>query len=213
MYNYRGWYFPNFEKHFQSAVGDYPTTVYQQTALDTALKYVKNFNVAIDIGANVGLHSIRLASTFKKVYSFEPSKINFECLQENLKKYNNIEMFNLGLGDRISNEILSWPKDSDACGSFSIIDFKEGNGINSEEINCVPLDSFDMQPDFIKIDTQGFESYILEGSLQTLKNKPVLLVESETEQRYIDIEKILKPLGYKDVATIRKKDHVWIYQK
>ena len=37
-------------------------------------------------------------------------------------------------------------------------------------------------PDFIKIDTQGFELFILKGAENTLKNKPVLLLECEKKQ-------------------------------
>jgi len=212
MYNFKGWAFPDFETHFQTAVEDYPHTQYQQGALDIALGYVKNFDVAIDVGANVGLHSIRLSKKFNKVYSFEPSSINYDCLIVNLQNQKNVEIFKLGLGNSTSQEQLKWPADSHACGELSIIDFEERvENIKTEIINCVDLDSFNINADFIKIDTQGFESYILEGSLQTLTNKPVLLIETETKQRYTDVENILKPLGYKDVATIRKKDHVWIY--
>jgi FkbM family methyltransferase len=171
----------------------------------------KAYELCFDVGANIGLHSIRLSKKFNKVYSFEPSSINYDCFIVNLKNQKNVEIFKLGLGNSTSQEKLKWPADSHTCGELSIIDFAENfENTKTEIINCVKLDSFNVNADFIKIDTQGFESYILEGSLQTLKNKPVLLIETETEQRYTEVEKILKPLGYKDVATIRKKDHVWI---
>lgn len=211
MYNFRGWWFPDFETHFQTAVGDFPHTWYQQGALDSALKYVKKFNVAVDIGANIGLHSVRLSRLFKKVYAFEPSQINFDCLENNLKNCDNVELLNLGLSNTQSKQVLKWPKNSHCCGEFSMVDFTSED-TNSEIVNCVTLDSFNLIVDFIKIDTQGFESLILEGSDLTLKNKPVLLIETESLERYDEVKKILIPLGYKDVATIRKKDHIWVHE-
>ena len=209
MYNFRGWWFPDFETHFQTAVGDFPHTWYQQGALDSALKYVKKFNVAVDIGANIGLHSIRLSKLFDTVYSFEPSRINFSCLTTNLKDNTNINFFNLGLSNQNTKHILRLPKNSHRCGEFSMVDFTSED-TNSEIVNCATLDSFNLLADFIKIDTQGFEPFILEGGIKTLEKKPVLLVEAETEERYAAIEKILKPMNYKKVDTIRKKDHVWV---
>ena len=63
--------------------------------------------------------------------------------------------------------------------------------------------------DFIKIDTQGFELFILKGAENTLKNKPVLLLECEKKQEKRLISNYLIPLGYSIIETVRK-DTIWI---
>ena len=55
-----------------------------------------------------------------------------------------------------------------------------GNGI---EVQMVTLDEFNFtEVDFLKIDCEGFEVFVLRGAIETLKrNKPVIIVEQKPE--------------------------------
>jgi FkbM family methyltransferase len=210
MYNYKGWAFPDIDSHFKDYVGDFPKTIYQQGALDAAFKYVKKFDVAIDAGANIGLQSVRLAQKFNHVRAFEPTSINYDCLTNNVKTLSNVQVHKTGLGEREGSAIIKLPAESKNCGAFSIIDFNNTEyPVLEEEIKILPLDRFQLSPDFIKIDTQGFELFILKGAEVTLKNKPVLLLECEKKQQKQLIIEYLTPLGYAIVETV-KKDSVWV---
>lgn len=210
MYSYKGWHFPDLDSHFQNAVDIFPQTTYQQLALETALKYVKTFDTAIDAGANIGLQSVRISKFFSRVYAFEPTSLNFECLYENTKNIPNIIVKKIGLGDQHQFTNIHLPKISNNCGAFSIVDFVQyEDDLYTEEIEILQLDSFELIPNFIKIDTQGFELCILKGSKKTLQNKPVLLIECEKKNEKIKINEFLTPLGYKLVETVRK-DTIWI---
>jgi FkbM family methyltransferase len=212
MYNYKGWTFPDIDSHFKDSVGEFPDTTYQQGALDAAFKYVKKFNVAIDAGANIGLQTVRLAQKFNKVHSFEPTTINYDCLISNTKHFSNIQVYKTGLGERERTEIIKLPAESTNCGAFSIVDFNNyESSVLSEEIQTIPLDHLNISPDFIKIDTQGFELFILKGAKATLKNNPVLLIECEKKQERQLLNEYLNPLGYTIVEAVRK-DSVWIVQ-
>ena len=210
MYNYKGWTFPDIDSHFRDSVGEFPETTYQQGALDAAFKYVKKFGVAIDAGANIGLQSVRMAQKFNQVHSFEPTSVNYDCLINNVKNFSNVQIYKTGLGEREESAIIKLPAESKNCGAFSIIDF---NGyedpVLTEQISILPLDKFQLLPDFIKIDTQGFELFILKGAENTLKNKPVLLLECEKKQEKRLISNYLIPLGYSIIETVRK-DTIWI---
>ena len=210
MYNYKGWTFPDIDSHFRDSVGEFPETTYQQGALDAAFKYIKKFNVAIDAGANIGLQSVRMAQKFNQVHSFEPTSVNYDCLINNVKNFSNVQIYKTGLGEREESAIIKLPAESKNCGAFSIIDF---NGyedpVLTEQISILPLDKFQLLPDFIKIDTQGFELFILKGAENTLKNKPVLLLECEKKQEKRLISNYLIPLGYSIIETVRK-DTIWI---
>jgi FkbM family methyltransferase len=210
MYNYKGWSFPDIDSHFRDSVGEFPETTYQQGALDAAFKYVKKFNVAIDAGANIGLQSVRLAQKFNQVHSLEPTSINHDCLIANTKNFTNIQLYKLGLGEQEEHAVIKIPVDAKNCGAFSIVDFNNyENAIFEENIKISTLDQFNILPDLIKLDTQGFELFILKGAKNTLKNKPVLLLECEKKQEKHLISEYLNPLGYTIVETVRK-DSIWI---
>jgi hypothetical protein len=83
------------------------------------------------------------------------------------------------------------------------------NAVLEENIKISTLDKFQLSPDFIKIDTQGFELFILKGAKNTLKNKTVLLLECEKKQQKQQIIEYLTPLGYAIVETV-KKDSIWV---
>ena len=210
MYNYKGWSFPDIDSHFKDAVGEFPECSYQQGALDAAFKYVKKFGVAIDAGANIGLQSVRLAQKFNQVHSFEPTSVNYDCLINNVKTFSNVQVYKTGLGEREESANIKLPTESTNCGAFSIVDFNDHVGsVFTENIEILPLDQFQILPDFIKIDTQGFELFILKGAKNTLKNKPVLLLECEKKQEKQLISNYLMPLGYTVIETVRK-DSIWI---
>jgi FkbM family methyltransferase len=208
-----GWFFPNIDSHFEKQVAEYPNTAYQQESINQAYSFVKNFNNAIDIGANVGLHSVRFAQKFKKVVSFEPVSINFECLKKNTLIFDNITHFNCGLGDSVTTTTISIPGSYDNCGAYSIVDFVDSKEeLVSEEISIERLDNFNLEVDLIKIDTQGFEVPVLTGGMETLKRcSPVLILECETKKDFSNVSEILTPLGYQCVGSV-KKDKIWVRQ-
>jgi hypothetical protein len=51
--------------------------------------------------------------------------------------------------------------------------------------------------------------FILKGAKNTLKNKPVLLIECEKKQEKQLLTAFLNPLGYSIIETVRK-DSVWV---
>lgn len=206
----KNWAFPDFDFLLSNHVQDFPETDYQQDAINEAIRYVSNFNLAVDIGANVGLHSVRFSKLFNNVISFEPSTYNFECLEKNCSSINNVILYKLGLGNSNRTEIISIPKSYDNCGAFSILDFKSNiteELINeSIEINC--LDLFSLSPDLIKVDTQGYELQVLQGAIETLKNSMPTLILEVSKKNFFEINNFLEPLGYTFVNRFGK-DMVW----
>ena len=45
---------------------------YEQTQFNEVMPHISNRDVALDIGAHVGIWTRRLAQNFKRVYAFEP---------------------------------------------------------------------------------------------------------------------------------------------
>ena len=147
-----------------------------------------NPRICIDIGANVGDYSLELLKkTRAKVLAFEPVPATFERLRENLAPYQNrIVIENKGVGS--ANGILSihYNPEASAHASFSneieAIDYIS-NDFKSD-VEVVTLDSYCASHgmtdiDFIKIDTEGFESEVFQGAAETLKNIQPKFIEIE----------------------------------
>jgi len=128
-----------------------------------------NPKVIFDIGGNIGITSIYLASIFPdaKIYTFEPLPDNFEILTKNIQKYDNIEAFNIGLGSKNGNFKVYLSDDSENFGGVSFFPDPTGNKSDSyiscevkninEMIEKLNIESIDL----IKIDTEGAEHDIL----------------------------------------------------
>jgi FkbM family methyltransferase len=150
--------------------------------LNNELTKTSNF---IDVGSNYGYLSIKSSKFCNKVFSFEPQTFMYNLSMETISNnsINNIEVFNLALGDE---EIES---------NLSQIDYL-GDGINAGEVSIlysndvgqktkiVKLDNFFTDSvDIIKIDVQGYEKFVLSGAKEIIeKNKPIVIVEVENWQ-------------------------------
>lgn len=214
MIEYRGWILPEKESHFFPWIEDYPNTIYQQESINEALRYIKSFKCAVDVGANVGLHTVRFDKMFDSVVSFEPASLNFSCLQKNIEKCRNVEIHNIGLGESIETLEIKLPADSQNYGLFSLVDYENyQNDVIKEQVSISTLDSFSLAPDLIKIDTQGFEIPVLMGAKNTLINyKPVLIIEIENKKEIEKYKNIMSTFGYYNFTRI-SKDYIWWIEK
>ena len=210
MINRKGWYYPDMDHFFAKHAKQYPETKFEQNTINVAYQYVKKFDNVIDVGANIGLHSVRFCQKFKNVFSFEPVQTNFECLIENTKIFDNIKLYNIGLGDKKETAGISIRHEEDNCGAYSLVDYNHEENIITEKISIEKLDNFDLDADLIKVDIQGYEGKFLLGATETIKRcKPIIVLEVELKKPFRYLNSILTPLGYRCVESVRK-DKIWI---
>lgn len=147
---------------------------YQKNRLDLSMQFINNFEVCVDIGSHCGLWSKHLVKLFKHVYAFEPVLEHRECFIKNVRS-DNYTLYPYALGDE--NKKVSMKTNNSSTMDTYVI---PGN-----DVECKQLDAFDLKPDFIKIDTEGYEYYILLGAENTIKqHKPVIILE----QQKVDID-------------------------
>jgi FkbM family methyltransferase len=135
-------------------------------------------------------------------------------LKQNTKSFTNVEIFHAGLGNISTELILELPNDIDNCGAFSFVDFVgKTNEKIIEKVKVFTLDELDINPDFIKIDTQGFEKNVLLGSIETIKKtKPVILAEVAKKGPVKELLDILQPIGY-EISWASNSDKVFSFRR
>lgn len=183
---------------------------YQKDQLDVAFKYCKKFRTAIDIGANYGIMSFNISKIFSKVHAFEiVPQINY-CLQENIKNLHmdNVTSYDCGLGDEQKTVSINFNNTS----TFSTHVTTDETS-NEQSVEVKKLDAFEFDDvDFIKIDTEGYEPFVIMGGLETIiKCKPVILYERKGHEKRYGMEKnsvldILSKYGYEELENIGSKN-------
>jgi FkbM family methyltransferase len=167
----------------------------------------------IDIGANIGIFARPSAELFERVICFEPVFKNFEVLQKNLENYDNVELHNLGLGDK--DQIVTFELQTLKCGhTKQVEEFVPNPEFEKHTGELTTLDRFDFQSvDWIKIDVEGFENAVLEGSRDTIqRNRPWLLLEDngQREQHRQWLNDLCGPYTASSVKS--KTNTIWIPQ-
>ena len=155
--------------------------------------YNKFYNIQniIDIGANLGYHTIMFSREVTgNVYAFEPQIQNLQLLYRNVRHNNlsNIKVSGYACGDE-EYEVqmhLMEPKHRQVnMGDFTP-NIIAGKIYNDDDIklttaNVIRLDKINFpQIDLIKIDVQGWEIKVLVGARNLLQfHKPIIIIEFE----------------------------------
>lgn len=175
-----------------------------------------NTDVLVDVGANIGLysHSIRHNGFKGKIISFEPQNSAFKMLSDLSKSDNNWYIQNFGLGAEEKTLDINLSQNS---VSSSILPLEsalnelcpEAGYIGKQSINIKRLDTvideYCSKNDniFVKIDTQGYETEVIEGAKNCIDRIVGFQIELsfielyKGEKNILDMIIYLNNLGYK----------------
>lgn len=167
-----------------------------QLVITVLTKMLRNENALnfYDIGANTGYYGIlaaNLGSGRVNAYSFEPINEYVENIKTSvyLNRFEEfVKVFECGIGNEDGTTTLHM------AGSGSTVNhaFIDNQAVPQRKISLFRLDTFRANrqlpvPHFIKIDVEGYEFSVLEGSQKTLADcTPVL---------FIEIAKTMKNIG------------------
>lgn len=203
-----GWWLPDCDNYF---VGKLRARGWEIDQLETALKYVTDFNLAIDGGAHIGTWSAALAGRFAEVIAFEPASDTFDCARRNLQNHVNVRLVPAALGaSRMRAAIRDDPERLGNTGSRYLTD--------GDAFEVYRLDDYRLEAlDFLKLDLEGYEYFALLGAERTVRQcRPVLYVEVKPFATRFGLEpeaapKLLASWGAREVERIRK-DRIYVFE-
>lgn len=137
---------------------------------------------AIDVGANIGNHSLFFSNYFNRVYSFEPNPKTFDLLFLNAKnaKNANIIPYNYGLGrERSVHRFLTSAQN---IGGSKVVSEVGDLGPDEIYVDISKLDDLDFLANenigLVKLDVEGFELDVVLGGANILRHhSPIILFE------------------------------------
>lgn len=194
------YWMPDSDNHFERLISkrirNGGPAEYQDDVRDEAYKYVTDFNLAVDVGANVGLWARPLTKKFNSVIAFEPMLQVLECLKLNVQNLP-VKINEFALSNVSGNVDMVY--DSENTGSSYVVENSAGNVV------LKTLDELDL-PKFglLKVDCERHDLQVLQGAEKTiLKYKPIIVVEQHPDTDYC-AGTFLKYLGAVEYTHIRK---------
>ena len=157
--------------------------IWDESDIEIIANQIKNDNaIFIDIGCNYGAYSIPIAKLKSNinVYCFDPSEKVLNQLKDNIKlnDIKNIKYFKIGVGEKkrtafFNDEIKNYKN----SGSYEISDNYLGKHILIDSIDNL-IENGEIIPKkkiIIKIDVEGYEFFVLQGLIKTIKKYDVFI--------------------------------------
>lgn len=151
----------------------------------------------IDVGAQSGLYSLYAKylpnSTF---YSFEPFPGTYKLLNDNLcvNEINNVKTYNIALSDTAGKAILNVCTTHNGFHTLGNNIKRFGKDVTKTiEVQTDTIDNMfydkNIPVHYIKIDTEGYEYFILKGGTKTImKYRPIIHLEwNQTNMKQCDV--------------------------
>lgn len=176
-------------------------------------RYIPKNPIILDIGSNIGNHLVYFSkiSNAKRVYGFEPQKDIFDILDKNiLLNKCNAEIKNIALGDKIQNTEIDF-FDKKNVGATSL----KYNNKGTIETSTLDEEFKNLKEkiDFIKIDVEGFEYFVLKGGQNLLiKHQPIIWIEM-FNKNFFKVNELLNSFGYEIKDCLGTYNYIYAFKK
>ncbi|MGL4237219.1 FkbM family methyltransferase [Tabrizicola sp.] len=172
--------------------------------VDSILSLVRAGDHVLDLGANIGFHTLALARTVGPdgaVTAVEPQRYCFQLLCANVtaNQLTTVQCLRAAVGDTAGTcavPLLS-PTSRHNAGATEVTTEPQ-IAVQSDTVPLITVDGLNLQRcDFIKVDTEGFEDRVFLGARRTLgTHKPTLYIEVHDREKLQRLVAMLKPLQY-----------------
>lgn len=159
------------------------------------LEFLAKKNLAIktvfDVGANDGTYSLLLSNIFSsaQIHAFEPVPTTYIAAEKALKDIERVSLHKFGLYKenstlQIYNDSQNPNSQISSVYADGLVDFYNVNGLQQTQIEVRTIDTFCRENniktiDFIKIDVEGAELPVLEGTIKMIENNAIRIVQFE----------------------------------
>ena len=191
------WWWPD-DDHKLKMVNDWVND------LDKVLPLIENKGICIQAGGACGIWPAYLSKYFKRVFTFEPVKENYDCLLKNIEGISNISAYNAALGDIKGH--IGMALDAVEAGNSGAY-YVGGGG----QVSCYRIDEwFDEKLDFLCLDVEGFEYNVLQGAHKTIaESMPVIMIEEKLLPHMQDADQYkarqyLDAMGYQEALRVHR---------
>jgi FkbM family methyltransferase len=151
------------------------------------LHFLREEDLFVDIGANVGAYTVLASGEIKsRTIAVEPVPDTYNNLVENVsvnQMSDRVETLNIGLGS--SKSTLKFTRSLDTVNHVAVEGDKDVIEVNVDTLDNVLASK--PGPALIKIDVEGFETEVLNGAPNTLKNtdlKAIIIELNGSGDRY-----------------------------
>jgi FkbM family methyltransferase len=179
---------------------------FEEREIETLCSFARRDSAAIDVGANIGVYTVVLATaigTGGRVLAFEPAPENVGRLRRNvqLNGISNVDLFPLAVGAG-SESVALYLSDDPARHSTSAVAAERRAGrsltVAASSLDAVWNEVRRPRVSVVKIDVEGTELDVLEGAGELLAAcRPTLLVEIKSARRLVKIDGLLAPYDYR----------------
>jgi FkbM family methyltransferase len=184
--------------------------------IDQVTKYIDDNRLAVEVGCHYGFTTAALSQRFDEVHSFDFDNDVHKCFQMNMQKFDldNVVIHSHGLGNQRRNVAVTQDRGPLSLGIDPVKSWL-GEDI-SQRVDT--LDSLELPYcDLLCIDTEGYESMVIDGALQTIqKHRPVIVAELHRKQQGLKfgvnndtLHKKILGLGYHWITSLNKHDRVY----
>jgi FkbM family methyltransferase len=160
------------------------------------IDFLKDVQVVVDIGANVGAASVYFALQYPaaRLLAFEPCPQTYRLLSQNLADLPNARTFNFGLFDRDCQAPLYLSREDAGTSSvrWSYLNSERSVEISLKNARYVLRHQQIEAIDVLKIDTEGCELPILHALADLVEKTRVIYLEYHDEADRLAIDALLR---------------------
>jgi len=172
----------------------------------------KHGDIFVDVGANVGFYSLLLHRNFGKVIAVEPHPTNMRVLMKNIRCMHaeNITCVQMAVSERDGDTVRFYPGSHD--GAHSLL---RGSSITEQQylqVKTVTLSGLlrDIRKvDLIKVDVEGAEWKVLEGSMSVIDRIESWVIELHDPESKKDLEQFMENGGFSSKWLDGRHIYAW----
>jgi FkbM family methyltransferase len=188
-------------------------TVWEPDIVELFQKYVQVGDVVLDIGANMGAHTMQLARLVGPsgvVLAFEPqehfnTQISYSAQMNGFE--NRIQVYTNAVGDEITDVPMDAINPTVMGTNSGQAQIFRGTSI----AHMITIDSLNLPlVNFMKIDVETYEHLVIQGAIETIKRcRPIITYEYFAHERPPDVVMALVSLGY-SISPIKNCPYDWL---